>query len=69
MKYRFIDKLKSDVMFEAYGKNLKGLFENAALALFSVICDIKKVKPKNFNLFHCLPAARIDGKRMPEYNL
>src|SRR3989338_5841678 len=51
MKYRFIDKLKSDVMFEAYGKNLKGLFENAALALFSVICDIKKVKPKKKEKF------------------
>jgi len=45
-KYKFIDDLTSDVMFEAYGKDLKEVFENAALALFSVICQIKKVKHK-----------------------
>jgi SHS2 domain-containing protein len=45
MKYRFIDDLTSDVMFEAYGKTPKELFSNAALALFSVICQIKDVKP------------------------
>lgn len=44
-KYKFIDSITSDVMFEAYGSTLKELFENAAEALFSVICDIKKVKP------------------------
>ena len=44
-KYRFIDDLTSDVMFEAYGKSLKEVFENAAEALLSVICQIKKVKP------------------------
>lgn len=47
MKYKFIEDLTSDVMFEAYGKNLKELFENAAEAMFSVMCQIKKVKPKN----------------------
>ncbi len=46
MKYRFIDDLTSDVMFEVYGKSLKEVFENAAEALFSVICQIKKVEPK-----------------------
>ena len=46
MKYKFLDKIMSDVMFEAYGKDLKELFQNAAEALFSVICKIKKVKPK-----------------------
>ncbi len=45
-KYKFIDDLTSDVMFEAYGKDLKELFENSAEALFSVICEIKQVKPK-----------------------
>jgi len=44
MKYKFIEDLTSDVMFEAYGKDLKELFENAALALSDVIC--KNVKPK-----------------------
>lgn len=50
-KYRFLDKIMSDVMFEAYGKNPKELFENAAEALFSVICKIKKVKPKEIEEF------------------
>jgi SHS2 domain-containing protein len=42
--YRFIDDLTSDVMFEASGKDLREVFSNAAEAMFSVICDIKKVK-------------------------
>lgn len=44
-RYRFLDDLTSDVMFEAYGNTLEELLENAALAMFSVICDIKRVKP------------------------
>ena len=36
-KYKFIEGLTSDVMFEAYGKDLKELFSNAAEAMFSVI--------------------------------
>ena len=43
-KYRFIDDLTSDVMFEAYGKDLRELFENAAEALFSVICQVGEVQ-------------------------
>lgn len=43
MKFRFIDDLTSDVMFEAYGKDLKEVFENAAIALSSVICQTEKV--------------------------
>ncbi len=42
--YKFIEGLTSDVMFEAYGKNLEELFKNSALALSSVICDVKNVK-------------------------
>ena len=45
-KFRFIEDLTSDVMFEAYGKNLKEVFENAAEAMFSIICKIKKVGAK-----------------------
>lgn len=45
MKYKIIDEIMSDVMFDVYGKDKKELFENAAEALFSVICEIKKVKP------------------------
>jgi SHS2 domain-containing protein len=43
MKYRFIDDLTSDVMFEAYGSDLREVFENSAEALMSVICQIEKV--------------------------
>jgi SHS2 domain-containing protein len=46
MKYKFIEDLVSDVMFEAYGKDLPELFANAAMALFSVICQIDKVSQK-----------------------
>lgn len=46
MKYKFIDDITSDVMYAAYGKNLKELFENAASALFSIICQIDKIEPK-----------------------
>lgn len=50
-KYKFIDEIKSDVMFEVYGKDLKELFANAAEALFSVICQIEKVKPSKTEEF------------------
>ena len=43
-KYKFLDEIKSDVMFEAYGSNLKELFANAAEAMFTIICKIDKVK-------------------------
>ena len=46
MKYRIVDDLTSDVMFEAHGKSLNEVFENSALAMFSVICNVKKVKPE-----------------------
>ncbi len=46
MKYKIIDKITSDVMFEAYGKDKKEVFSNAAEALFGVICEIKKVEPE-----------------------
>ena len=44
--YRFIDDLTSDVMFEAYGHDLKEVFTNAAMAMFSVICKLDKVRRK-----------------------
>ncbi|MDP7141572.1 MAG: archease [Candidatus Woesearchaeota archaeon] len=50
-KYKFINDLTSDVLFEAYGKDLKEVFENAALALFSIICQLDKVKPKDTEEF------------------
>jgi len=43
MKYKFIEDLTSDVMFEAYGRSLKEVFENSAEAMMSVICQTGKV--------------------------
>ena len=37
MKYKFVEDLTSDVMYEAYGKDLKELFENAAKGMFHII--------------------------------
>ena len=45
-KYKFFDEITSDVMFEAYGKDLKDLFANAAEAMFTIICKLDKVEPK-----------------------
>jgi SHS2 domain-containing protein len=45
-KYKFIEGITSDVMFEAYGKDLKEVFSNSAEALFSVFCRIDSVEPK-----------------------
>jgi len=45
-KFEFIENLKSDVMVKAYGKSLEELFVNAALALFTVICQIDKIEHK-----------------------
>jgi SHS2 domain-containing protein len=47
MKYKFIDSITSDVLYEAYGKDLKELFENSALALASIQCRIDLVIPKD----------------------
>ncbi|MFH1971917.1 MAG: archease [archaeon] len=46
MKYKFIEDLTSDVLFEARGKTLNELFENAALAMFDVICKVDMVGEK-----------------------
>ncbi|MBU0898708.1 MAG: archease [Nanoarchaeota archaeon] len=43
-KYKFIEDLTSDVMFEAYGRDLKEVFTNAAEAMFTIICQAEKIK-------------------------
>ena|SRR3989338_8602398 len=43
MKYKIIPDLTSDVMFEAYGADIKELFANAAEALFSIICQPDRI--------------------------
>ena len=45
-KFEFIDITTSDVAFEAYGKDLNELFGNAALAMFEVIVNTKRIEPK-----------------------
>lgn len=46
MKYEYIPGITSDVMFKAYGKTAKELFENAAEAMFSTICKLDKIDAK-----------------------
>ena len=45
-RYKFIDNITSDVVFEAYGRELKDVFTNAAEALSSVICKVGQVRPE-----------------------
>ena len=45
MKYKFFEHT-ADAKFQAYGKTLEEAFKNAALALFSVLTEYEKVKPK-----------------------
>jgi len=59
-EYKFIRDLTSDVLFEAYGKTPRELFENAAKALFSVVCQIDKVKPAQ------KVAVEVKGKNIKE---
>ena len=47
MKYEYVKGPTSDIVFKAYGKDMKELLENSAEALFSIICDIKQVKAEN----------------------
>ena len=44
-KFRFLEHT-ADIMFEAYGKSLNELFENAALAVSESMVKTKDVKPK-----------------------
>ena len=53
-KYKFLEKVAiADIAFEAYGKELNELFENAALAIFELSADVRTVDAKEkieFNL-------------------
>ena len=47
MKYKFLEDVAlADIAYEAYGKNLNELFENAALAIFELSADLKTVEAK-----------------------
>lgn len=42
-KYRYIEHL-SDIGLEFFGNTVEELFENAGEGMFSIICDLKKVR-------------------------
>ena len=44
-KFEFLDIAPADASFEAYGKTLSEVFENAALATFETMVNTKQVKP------------------------
>ena len=45
MKYKFLEHT-ADAKFQAYGATLEEAFKNAALAMFSIIVDTRKVNGK-----------------------
>ncbi len=45
MEYKYLEHT-ADVKFQAYGKSMEEAFGNAALALFNVMIDTKKIKNK-----------------------
>ncbi len=52
MPYKFIEGLTTaDIAFEAKGKTLKELFESAALAMFDIMANPKKVDKKIIKKF------------------
>ena len=50
LKYDYFD-VTADIGFYAYGKSLEEAYENAGLAMFNVITDIKKVKKQESKEF------------------
>ena len=55
-KYKFLEDVAiADIAYEAYGKDLNELFENAALAIFELSADVETidaVKKVEFELQH-----------------
>ena len=46
-KYKFLEDVAiADIAYEAYGKNLNELFENAAFAIFELSADVKTIDAK-----------------------
>lgn len=46
-KYKFLEDIAiADIAYEAYGKNLNELFENAAIAIFELSAEIKTIDEK-----------------------
>ncbi len=60
-KYMFLEDVAiADIAFEAYGKDLKELFENAALAIFELSADLKSLDSREKLEFE-LENERIDN--------
>ncbi len=55
-KYKFLEDIAiADIAYEAYGKDLNEVFENAAMAIFELMADLKTVEAKEkveFELEH-----------------
>ena len=51
-KYKFLEDVAlADIAYEAYGKKLVEMFENAALAIFELSAELKTIKPiKKFEI-------------------
>jgi SHS2 domain-containing protein len=46
-KYKILEETATaDIIYQAFGKTLEEAFSNAALCMFDIITDLKKVKPK-----------------------
>jgi len=45
-RFEFVDITTADTAFIAYGKDLNGLFANAAMAMFEVMVNTEQVKQK-----------------------
>jgi SHS2 domain-containing protein len=50
VKYRFTDH-EADVGLVVYGRDYEDMFANGAYALFSVICDLRRVRKKETRQF------------------
>lgn len=45
-RYEILEDITADIGFIVYGKNLNELFENAAIAMFEVMIDLKNVEER-----------------------
>lgn len=60
-KYKFLEKVAiADIAYEAQGKDLNELFQNAALAILELSADLKTIDPKKKLQFE-LQNEKIDG--------
>lgn len=51
IRFNLLDIATADFAFEAFGKTLNELFENAAFAMLEIMTDTKKIKPNERIMF------------------